>query len=119
VNLQRKSQFNMSVINHTDLDLSLGVPWLYQSLYSLQPDRSCSKNRLAFAAADQRRRSKGGLSSRRFATASMTAKLSSLDLGADCKPSSREESSRKASPASAFSETRGQMDAYERTLLSR
>src|SRR5215470_16629609 len=27
--------------------------------------------------------------------ASMTAKLSSLDLGADCKPSSREESSRE------------------------
>src|SRR5690606_22373585 len=44
----------------------------------------------AFASSDQRRRGTAGLASRRFGTASMTANVPCLDLGADCKQTSRE-----------------------------
>src|SRR5690606_31404913 len=44
----------------------------------------------AFASSDQRRRGTAGLASRRFGTASMTANVPCLDLGAECKQTSRE-----------------------------
>lgn len=46
-------------------------------------------------------RSKGGLSSSRFATASMTAYVSSLDLGADLNQASRAELLRECRPCTA------------------
>ncbi len=55
---------------------------------------ACSRIR-AFASAGQRRRVNGGPTSRRFATASMTVNVPSPDLGSDCKPTSREESSQE------------------------
>lgn len=57
------------------------------------PGCTVSSRIRAFASADQRRRSTPRLASRRAGTASiasMTVKLSGLDLGADCKQTSRE-----------------------------
>ncbi len=52
----------------------------------------------ALASSDHRRRGTPGLASSRAGTASMTAKVPCLDLGADCKPTSRENHHESVAP---------------------
>ena len=54
------------------------------------PGEIASSSIRALASSDQRRRGTEGLASSRSGTASMTANVPCLDLGADCKQTSRE-----------------------------